>query len=492
MRTACPAASRSFGCARLPFTRSSPLRMMRWIWENESPGNRASKKRSTRMPASSAATETVCTPVPADFRSCAAPPCFASGFSANLISALRCPYRPPDGMPNLSDLEQEFLNYAIEQAHPLVRQCAGERLCDNLLEGIRIDVDRITNSEFAKWHGSGREFFGEPVVRFNNRLLQFDSIRMIVGIRFRNRDNDFPFVAIEQSSVAVGAIEHRDRSALFDAIVADYRAFRPFAVRFHHPSHLPFRSAGTRGDLHVLMAPARTMAERGPPPGIDRIKLAGSGDLAFFDRYIALYEELTAARPWMRGVVNTEDRDSLEECCQQGLMFEIIVDDAWSGIVAGRLTTIGGIKGIQVGRDRAVKVSARLRTGRRRAEAISPELWLARDPCAIIWGTVADVQPADAAHGGTGRTRRCGRILLGGPAGAVSDACSAHGHRRSSSVRRTAPVERQAISAHLAFNRDRADHALTPTAAAHIPRVAYPVAGVHRTERRPAIAAHAP
>ena len=293
-------------------------------------------------------------------------------------------------MPNLSDLEQEFLNYAIEQAHPLVRQCAGERLCDNLLEGIRIDVDRITNSEFAKWHGSGREFFGEPVVRFNNRLLQFDSIRMIVGIRFRNRDNDFPFVAIEQSSVAVGAIEHRDRSALFDAIVADYRAFRPFAVRFHHPSHLPFRSAGTRGDLHVLMAPARTMAERGPPPGIDRIKLAGSGDLAFFDRYIALYEELTAARPWMRGVVNTEDRDSLEECCQQGLMFEIIVDDAWSGIVAGRLTTIGGIKGIQVVEivlSRSAQGSGLgVAVQRRFAEAV-----VARDPCAIIWGTVADV-----------------------------------------------------------------------------------------------------
>ena len=44
-------------------TRTSPLRMMRWMWLNERPGNRASKKRSTRMPASSAPTVTVCTPV---------------------------------------------------------------------------------------------------------------------------------------------------------------------------------------------------------------------------------------------------------------------------------------------------------------------------------------------------------------------------------------------------------------------------------------------
>ena len=49
--------------ARLPFTRTSPLRMMRWMWLNDRPGKRASRKRSTRMPASSAVTATVCTPV---------------------------------------------------------------------------------------------------------------------------------------------------------------------------------------------------------------------------------------------------------------------------------------------------------------------------------------------------------------------------------------------------------------------------------------------
>ena len=62
MRTACPASSLFFGWVRLPFTRTSPLRMMRWMWLNERPGNRASKKRSTRMPVSSGVTLTVCTP----------------------------------------------------------------------------------------------------------------------------------------------------------------------------------------------------------------------------------------------------------------------------------------------------------------------------------------------------------------------------------------------------------------------------------------------
>ena len=57
-----PGLEPAFGCVRLPFTRTSPLRMMRWMWLNDRPGNRASKKRSTRMLFSSGVTATVCTP----------------------------------------------------------------------------------------------------------------------------------------------------------------------------------------------------------------------------------------------------------------------------------------------------------------------------------------------------------------------------------------------------------------------------------------------
>ena len=63
MRICWPVSSRSFGSARLPFTLTSPLRMMRWMWLNDSPGKRASKNRSSRMPDSSALTVTVWTAV---------------------------------------------------------------------------------------------------------------------------------------------------------------------------------------------------------------------------------------------------------------------------------------------------------------------------------------------------------------------------------------------------------------------------------------------
>jgi len=37
MRMVCPACSRFFGWVRLPFTRTSPLRMTRWMWEKLNP-----------------------------------------------------------------------------------------------------------------------------------------------------------------------------------------------------------------------------------------------------------------------------------------------------------------------------------------------------------------------------------------------------------------------------------------------------------------------
>ncbi|MEY9128193.1 hypothetical protein ABIA09_007755 [Bradyrhizobium yuanmingense] len=61
IRTLCPSSSRSLLSTRLPSTRSSPLRTTRWMWENDRPGKRASRKRSTRMLFSSAVTVTVCT-----------------------------------------------------------------------------------------------------------------------------------------------------------------------------------------------------------------------------------------------------------------------------------------------------------------------------------------------------------------------------------------------------------------------------------------------
>ena len=62
IRTACPGDNLSLVSTRLPSTRNSPLRTIRWIWLNGNFGKCASRKRSTRISASSAVTVIVWTP----------------------------------------------------------------------------------------------------------------------------------------------------------------------------------------------------------------------------------------------------------------------------------------------------------------------------------------------------------------------------------------------------------------------------------------------
>src|SRR5579862_9695645 len=109
-------------------------------------------------------------------------------------------------MPDGSDLENEFLSYAIEQTHPLACACAGEGSRLNLLEALRRDIKWITSAEFAQSHSRGRESFGVVPADFNNRMMEIGRLRVIAGIRFRNLDNNHPFVSIEQSNLQIGTL----------------------------------------------------------------------------------------------------------------------------------------------------------------------------------------------------------------------------------------------------------------------------------------------
>ena len=311
-------------------------------------------------------------------------------------------------MPDGSDLENEFLSYAIEQTHPLACACAGEGLRLNLLEALRRDIKWITSAEFAQSHSRGRESFGVVPADFNNRMMEIGRLRVIAGIRFRNLDNNHPFVSIEQSNLQIGTLSNA--TELMRTISAAFSAFKPRTLSFHHSSHLPLRIEGTKADFHVLIAPAQAMAERPTPAGLDRVALVVCADLDFYDRYVTLYDEIYDERPWARAEVRVEDRETLADCRAQGLLLHVYVDGIWSGIVAGThwgSSARGAVKGIQVAemilaksaRGAGLGVGVQLRFAEHVASLA---------PNATIWGTVAH------ANVPMRRTaKRAGRVDIG-------------------------------------------------------------------------------
>jgi len=288
-----------------------------------------------------------------------------------------------------SDLENEFVDYAIAQTHPFARDCAGESLRSNLIEVVRLHIQWITSAEFAQSYSAGFESFGASPATFNNRLMQIGPLRLIAGIRFRNLDIRHPFVAIDQSSLPLGTLT--DSTQVMDTMRAAFSVFKPRTVSFHHPSHLPLRLSGSAADFHVLIALAQAMAKRAPELGLGRVTLVPCVDLDFYERYVALYDDIHHERAWARAEVRIEDRDSLANFLAQGLLFHVHVDSIWSGIIAGTRwgrEARGAVKGIQVAEIVLAKSARGAGLGvavqRRFAEHVA-----AREPDTTIWGTIA-------------------------------------------------------------------------------------------------------
>ena len=130
------------------------------------------------------------------------------------------------------------------------------------------------------------------------------------------------------------------------------------------------------------------MIDRPPPLNLDRVALVASESLDFYDRYAALYDDIYAERPWARAELRVEDRESLQGCLAENLLFGILIDGVWSGIVAGAHATRGGIAGIEIVdivlsramRGAGLGVSVQWRF----AEAV------AKRGTSIIWGTIAE------------------------------------------------------------------------------------------------------
>ena len=130
------------------------------------------------------------------------------------------------------------------------------------------------------------------------------------------------------------------------------------------------------------------MAERPDAAGLGRVALRRGTSLEFYPRYEAAYAQMLDARPHLKGEVDVESRERLAECLEQGLLCEVFVDGAWSGLIAARRDLIAGVRGLQVveivlvesARGQGLGAAVHQRFARLVAEA---------DPAAIVMGTIS-------------------------------------------------------------------------------------------------------
>jgi len=247
---------------------------------------------------------------------------------------------------DIASLEREFLGYAIAQAHPKVREWRGEGFEPDMQEATAAALRMITDDADAQRIAEVMHALALPAPCYKGRLLTVGDLRLIAHIDFPDASGDFPFVEVRCANLPLGSIA--DWPSLSAGLACAFREFRPRALYFFHPAHLPLRAPTTRADMHFLAAPARSMAKRPDASGLDRIELRRSTSLDFYQRYEAAYDQMLGERPHLRGDVKVESRETLAACLEEGLLSEVFVDGAWCGLIAARRDMIAGVRGIHV------------------------------------------------------------------------------------------------------------------------------------------------
>ncbi len=249
---------------------------------------------------------------------------------------------------NLPLLER-MVPVKLEQVAPQVRAWyAPDALRENVQATLRDEARYATSAEFAQGFARSAPVPGAVPDDYNNRALELPHLGWsLAGIRFRGQDLARPFVNIGFSS---------DLPASFHAWMSDanvlhraFAVFRPLHVRAFVPAHVPLRlGEGAFWENRLLAAPIRRMLEQPAPAHLERVRLERPDDLSFRDRYAAIYDDLHALEPAHAEYASPEDEGSLASYFKDGLLWNVLVDGAWAGVVAAFRDASEGVRGFTV------------------------------------------------------------------------------------------------------------------------------------------------
>jgi L-amino acid N-acyltransferase YncA len=276
---------------------------------------------------------------------------------------------------------------------------AEDTLRANLREPMSVDADRLDNPGFGREFRAGVGIGGpEDPLAWANRWLDLpDGGWAVTGIRFRGRDTARPFVDV----VATTAPPTPDGLALVaETLVPAFEEFEPLCLRVDAPDgpglvevlHDDERfGAGSAIDMHVVAGPVDDLRTRPRASAYDRVEIRTGDAETLAARVAAIYRDLSAAEPGLTSWAQAEDLDSLAECAEAGLLFEVLADGARAGVVAAVRHDDHGMTGFAV-QELCLDPEHR---GRRLAPAVVQHLVdeLPAGPTDVLWGTI---HPANA------------------------------------------------------------------------------------------------
>ncbi len=228
----------------------------------------------------------------------------------------------------MTDLLGDLARARLGWVPPAVRGWYDEdRLLRQLASGLVEEAARVDDVEFG---ASFRDDVGLSVattpLQWANRRFELASGGwVVVGIRFRGLDVERPFVDV----IASTAPPTSDALAeIADAVLPSYEPFAPLALRIEPPDPGAF---GGGVDQYVVAGQVETLRSWRRSASYAAVALRPGEPAAMAE----LAERIYAALPPGHGRwACAESEDSLQDCADEGLLFEVSVDGTGAGVVA--------------------------------------------------------------------------------------------------------------------------------------------------------------
>jgi hypothetical protein len=239
-------------------------------------------------------------------------------------------------MDELVDARRPWVSEAIRSWY------AEADVTEQLRSAMATEAHRVGNVAFGQEFrdGVGLPGVDDPLEWANRRLDLPGGGWSVTGIRFRGGDATRPFVDVIATTGPPTPDGLADVAA---TVVPAYATFAPRCLRVDVPDPAelveqldgdPRFGAGCAVDLHVVAGLVQHLRERPRAPAYPSVSLRTGDPSELAPRVASVYAELALRQPELAMWADPEDADSLARCADEGLLFEVLVDDEPAGVVA--------------------------------------------------------------------------------------------------------------------------------------------------------------
>ena len=220
---------------------------------------------------------------------------------------------------------------------------------DNL-EGLKkeivSDLDQLAQLSLPEVYTERFDFFklsGTIAEDFQERILEVENEKFIVaGIRFRGLNVNKPFVSI----IANFEITSDKLSDLAKLIKKNFSIFKPFAFQFHLPSEVELIAPDLGIDRYTIAGAIEDLIDYKLPERPETVEIVELNNTDFYDEYIAEYTIFHKKNHELRDEVKPESLEVFKEAINNHLLYKVIIENEYAGIIAGAVSDYYGIHGV--------------------------------------------------------------------------------------------------------------------------------------------------